>query len=1138
MSEVGAVGRIVTLFLFLFLLLSAIEASGFNQVKNEDDMNRFFTVARGSDFTMKEMEDGEYRITGSGDLEINGFHPKESPRFLDFDGFDNVVFNGSSMKNSPINEEIEIRSSGKFIIENSEIEINGLTLDAPVMEIRDSEFKGCGFWFTTVTGNLTNSTFSDGELHIMTSDEWVWITDNIFDNTIVEATWGRYLHISRNLFINGSTTLYTGAPSHIDKLTIITNNTFESCTGLDFSEKGNSPIGPQYISDVHIRYNEIKNCTNGMVFNHDTYGNNIRISHNWFYHNRGTGDNGSVTQIGPYDWNPSGVPFDIQFYENGTGNCWQNHRTPDSDKDGIVDIPYDLSDQDWTLKDEYPLTSRYYGLLPPVVTITSPDSGSDINLNFTLEWEIEDHGVPIKNATLKIGNMTPKDVFGLNRTNVTVKPGSYDLRLEVIDVSGLKGNDTLQIQTLYKKNMVKFIPLGEGWITIDDPEVRWVIDEILPVHRQEMLIDGETLELKNSDRSLRSELSDGYHNLEIRAYDSYGYVFNDSMMIRIDTTRPLIDLESPRNGSVFSTYLVTFRWEVIEEQSLAVIRYRIDGEDWKVQKGPEMVMGQILETGGHYLEIEASDEAGWSASLRSEFSIGSDMNRCIIEPASDLITNKDTVTIRWVEPNWMDVLRSEIYVKESGSMVNVTGKEVYESDLERGPNTVHVRFYDRFDNYYSENVLVIFDDAPPSVEINDKSKYVNESDLMVGWYGYDEYGISGYQFSLDNGTWSVLSSGVTALLADLEEGAHYFKVKATDVAGNSITAGWYFIVDTLTPDLFLTAPGNGEMARGPKITLEWDVEDENGIEEVNLSVDGKLSHYSGSDDKTVSLRSGIHTVIVSATDPARNSVSIKRWFILDNHDPAVYWDMKTPEVLRSEYLVLSWNETDDVGIVKRTIHVNGIPVSNPDRNLAVLQLDEGEKEIVVTVTDGVDGNASISWDPIIDRTPPEKIELRYQDKKKGFDVIGSFRDNLSDVVYVDLLINGEFIQRFTDSINYHHQVDIDGPINITATAFDIAGNNETFTLQIEEEKEDVDAGGGIPLWVILLILLVIFLAVISVFLTLLFIKRRHETEGEVEEEEKSWKKPPLPGIEGMKRKELKERNETGGLPPALMSENE
>ncbi|MBI3544574.1 MAG: hypothetical protein HY075_14985, partial [Deltaproteobacteria bacterium] len=123
----------------------------------------------------------------------------------------------------------------------------------------------------------------------------------------------------------------------------------------------------------------------------------------------------------------------------------------------------------------------------------------------------------------------------------------------------------------------------------------------------------------------------------------------------------------------------------------------------------------------------------------------------------------------------------------------------------------------------------------------------------------------------------------------LQDGAHVFRVYATDPAGNvdPTPAEAHFTVDTMGPVVTIDSGPQGGATVGPAVRFTFTV-DASGPEVATIacSIDGAALPCAGGSVDAV-LKSGVHTFVVVATDPIGNQGEAMRAFTVDATGPVV-----------------------------------------------------------------------------------------------------------------------------------------------------------------------------------------------------------------------------------------------------------
>lgn len=214
--------------------------------------------------------------------------------------------------------------------------------------------------------------------------------------------------------------------------------------------------------------------------------------------------------------------------------------------------------------------------------------------------------------------------------------------------------------------------------------------------------------------------------------------------------------------------------------------------------------------------------------------------------------------------------------------------------------------------------LVVKEKVAPIITILSPSSgaYVTNSKQPVVFTVTDEAGGSGVNLSsvavkLDNTSVAASTLAHTAITngysftytpaSALSDGAHTVHVAASDNDGNAATAkSTTFTVDTVPPTLNLTAPTDGLITNSASLNVVGSTNDAtsspvtitiklNGADQGAITVSS-----SGSFTKSVTLKEGSNTLVVTATDAAGKTSNVTRTVTLDTSVPVISDAVITP----------------------------------------------------------------------------------------------------------------------------------------------------------------------------------------------------------------------------------------------------
>lgn len=344
----------------------------------------------------------------------------------------------------------------------------------------------------------------------------------------------------------------------------------------------------------------------------------------------------------------------------------------------------------------------------------------------------------------------------------------------------------------------------------------------------------------------------------------------------------------------------------------------------------------------------------------------------------------------------------------------------------------------------------------------------------------DQFGIDHYELMMDGKIISDKILGTSTSVAGLTEGSHTLKIKAIDLAGNVGTSDWSFYVDLIPPSLEADLPINGSTIKGPSISISWEVSDENGLDDIQLSVDGKNTSFSKSGRKDVVLSSGRHKITITVLDNAGHSTQLSSRFNVDTDIPVLRWSIDTVDFLNSSEVTLEWYESDDIGIMERRIIVDGQLYCLADKNQTTLLLGEGHHSIMVEAYDVAGRMKHIHWKTYVDLLDPELGSLRPFIEDGVIALALNFYDNQSGIARISLWISGLEKAQNTGNFTYLVGAPQDEDFDVKVFVTDRSGRISEFDLIIPADfnGEPKDGGkiGSLLTWMVLLAAVFIIIA--------------------------------------------------------------
>lgn len=240
---------------------------------------------------------------------------------------------------------------------------------------------------------------------------------------------------------------------------------------------------------------------------------------------------------------------------------------------------------------------------------------------------------------------------------------------------------------------------------------------------------------------------------------------------------------------------------------------------------------------------------------------------------------------------------------------------------------------DSTDPTLGENLkLYVKEKTPPVITITSPTEgamITNNTPNITWTVTDDDSGVDPDTITIKIDTAAVTSTGITNTPSGngfncsytpttLADGKHTITINASDYDGNAATAETVtFKVDTVPPTLSIISPTNNLITNTAKLAVTGNTNDVtsspvsvkitlNGEDQGTLSVG-----TSGTFSKTVTLASGVNTIVVTATDGAGKSSSVTRTVTLDTGAPVFNSVTITPNpVDAGQTYVISVDVTD------------------------------------------------------------------------------------------------------------------------------------------------------------------------------------------------------------------------------------
>ncbi|MGA1865836.1 MAG: right-handed parallel beta-helix repeat-containing protein [Thermoplasmatota archaeon] len=961
-------------------------------------------------------------------------------------------------------------------------------------------------------GVIANSTFHDSQVTVQDGNTGSMIVNNHFDNSNGDALRivSTYrLVISQNYF-HGTNGIYFNslAWQSITTTQVIDNNTFESCD-VGLNTEGSYQTRLTY---THILYNYFGNCTSYAIALNNGMTN--RIWRNIFYHNAGTDNSTSGSQATQNYYSP--------YYENkwtvgGVGNFWANHRQPDLDNNGIVDINYTIPSNGL---DTRPSTNPYFDTAGPVVTITEPSSGTITRSYLRATWTATDIGSGISRTMISLDGGPFVNVDEGMQKSLFLEKGNHDIRVKAYDLAGLYGEDSVAV----------FIPETEDVIIIEHPiegeynstsmyRITWTLMPYFVPENLSLDVDGLLTYLPPSTKAAIRSLGEGPHTVRLTVRDDDGLELSRSSTFTIDVTPPQIFIRSPQPGSVISNNYVTFNITVEDNYGIHRVDACLDEGPYIDRTGISQ-FSDLLPDGPHTMNIRAFDLAGSVTNVSLSILIGGDTGIEIVEPPDGTATRNGSFILKWEYSGQFPWSRSFLKIGK-GALEDIRGERELEIPLpEDGEYPVSIRLQDDDGNYIESTITVIRDTRSPLVDFvtPEENSVINRTDLKVIWTSRDQFGqeVRSFELYIDDGP-ALDMGNFTSMDLTLSPGNHKLRIKAIDPAGNSMEKELHFVIDIEPPVVEIISPADGEILKDSSVMITWKALDDHLLSNLTLVIDNRIFlDVLGRTSYNAALGiEGDHYISLIASDMAGNLVTRTVGVIVDMHLPDLEWVNEPAGFVCENWFNISWAAFDRNGIANLSLEFDGTAVYlDPEASYINLTLGEGEYTFTLRALDRVGWEWFISGSEmlVIDLTPPVlsiDLERSYVSGNQAM-IYWSAKDTVSGIASTMIDIDGEGFGMVTTGNFYKFEGLEQGEHTITLKIIDKAGNSDggnwSFFIGSGGGGPDDGDGSSIPFFGILAMGLVGLLLAIMIIAIIISRKRSRKHEDE------EVKRPKRPGL--------------------------
>ena len=354
-----------------------------------------------------------------------------------------------------------------------------------------------------------------------------------------------------------------------------------------------------------------------------------------------------------------------------------------------------------------------------------------------------------------------------------------------------------------------------------------------------------------------------------------------------DSTPPVVTNPQPADGALLTIPVPVISASYADNAGgtgidPAAVRVLLDGVDLTPactvnDTGVSCTPSRGLAEGGHTVTVSVADLAQNPAALTWGFATDTVApHLTITSPANGQFLGNSTITVGGsIDDATAAVTVNGLAATVGGGVFSAAGVP-----LKEGLNTLTAAAYDRAGNHSAVSVEVTLDTALPVVTVTAPAAGSFTAQPLVTVTG----AVSEPPVSVTVNGRSASVSDTSFTLADLPlaEGNNIVTVDAVDRSGNKGSTSVTITLDTVPPQLFVSAPADGILTRSPALTVTGTVSEPltaltvNGTELVVS--DTAFSH-------PLVLVEGVNVITLEATDRAGNRGKASVTVTLDSTPP-------------------------------------------------------------------------------------------------------------------------------------------------------------------------------------------------------------------------------------------------------------
>jgi len=391
------------------------------------------------------------------------------------------------------------------------------------------------------------------------------------------------------------------------------------------------------------------------------------------------------------------------------------------------------------------------------------------------------------------------------------------------------------------------------------------------------LDDGSWINVGATDHYTFYGVSDGFHTIYVRAYDTLGASNTTNVNITVSAP-PNVVFNDPVSGSssgyeIYSAFgMITIGWSASDNSGVDHSEVRIDEGAWIYIGNVSCYEITGLSEGNHTIEIKVVDVNGNYNLSTINIVVDYTPPNVYCDERYAMNAGTSSIVISW---SGSDNVGIEYYLVKIGSnpwtYVGTNTSITMQNDLPDGIHTVYIKAVDKAGNYNLIYTTLLVDKSTPTIDVvcPSNNSYMRVTTISISWSVQDNNSVYS-SIRIDGGAWIYLGRA-TSYEATLSEGQHEIEIMAKDDVENTNNTKIVITIDITPPSLNITNPMDGEVIEYSSITIQWECQDNEGIAYYLIKIDDNLWIKTTNASYTCGLGVGSHTITVRVVDLAGNT---------------------------------------------------------------------------------------------------------------------------------------------------------------------------------------------------------------------------------------------------------------------------